>query len=109
MDNLLTATFEAHHAGRNHHRLYQVTVGSDLFDAWTIRIRYGRTGQPGRELRFASPEVISLQRVVRDRLRRQLSAPRRIGTPYRLVELTAIAGFDTDAWLAAEVMRRLAG
>src|SRR5271167_3295958 len=45
---------EAHNAEKNHHRRYQVTVGRDLLDDWTVAIRYGRTGQAGRELRYAA-------------------------------------------------------
>ena len=36
MDNLLTVAFEAHNAEKNHHRRYQVTVGRDLLDDWTV-------------------------------------------------------------------------
>ena len=50
MDNLLTLALEAHNAEKNHHRRYQVTLGRDLLDHWTVAIRYGRTGQAGREL-----------------------------------------------------------
>ena len=56
MDNLLTVALEAHNAEKNHHRRYQVTLGRDLLDHWTVAIRYGRTGQAGRELRYAAAE-----------------------------------------------------
>lgn len=39
MDNLLTVAFEAHHAERNHHRRYEVRIGRDLLDDWTVAIR----------------------------------------------------------------------
>lgn len=106
MDNLLTISFEAHHAERNHHRRYQVTVGRDLLDAWTVAISYGRTGQGGRVLRYASPESQEMQAVIRDRLRRRLSAPKRIGCPYRLAAYSAAPGFDASAWLPGDVMAR---
>lgn len=48
MDNLLTVAFEAHHPERNHHRRYEVRVGRDLFDDWTVTIRYGRVGRADR-------------------------------------------------------------
>lgn len=54
MDNLLTVAFEAHNPEKNHHCRYQVTVGRDPLDHWTVAIRYGRTGQAGRELRYVS-------------------------------------------------------
>jgi predicted DNA-binding WGR domain protein len=106
MDNLLTVGFEAHNAEKNHHRRYQVTVGRDLLGDWTVAICYGRTGQGGRQLRYASPRSEDMRAVVRDRLRRRLSAPRRIGCPYRLAAFSTAPGFDTQAWLPGDVMAR---
>jgi len=106
MDNLLTISFEAHDAGKNHHRRYQVTVGRDLLDDWTVAIRYGRTGQGGRELRCASPQPDAIKAIIRERLLRRLSAPKRIGCAYRLTALSAAPGFDAGAWLPADVMAR---
>ena len=81
MDNLLTVAFEAHHAEKNHHRRYEVMVGRDLLDDWTVAIRYGRIGQGGQERRYASPKPEEIRAIIRDRLRRRLSAPKRIGCP----------------------------
>ncbi len=106
MDNLLTVAFEAHNAEKNHHRCYQVTVGRDLLNDWTVAIRYGRTGQAGRELRYAATAADEMQSVIRERLRRRLSAPKRIGCPYRLSALSTAPGFDAAAWLPGEVMAR---
>ena len=88
IDNLLTVAFEAHRQEENHHRRYQITVGRDLLDDWTVAIRYGRTGQGGQEKRFASPEADEEKAIIRDRLRRRLSAPKRIGCPYRLTGMS---------------------
>lgn len=104
MDNLLSVAFEAHHPGKNHHRRYEVVIGRDLLDAWTIAIRYGRTGQSGRELRYAATDAAAVRAIIRDRLRRRLSAPKRIGCPYRLAAFSAAPGFDPSAWLPGEVM-----
>ena len=79
-------------------------VGRDLLDEWTVAIRYGRTGQSGREMRFASPQPDEMRAVIRDRLRRRLSAPKRIGCPYRLAAFSTAPGFDTQAWLPGDVM-----
>jgi hypothetical protein len=49
-----------------------------------------------------------LRAILRDRLRCRLSAPRRIGCPYRLTALTQAPGFDAAAWLPADVMERFA-
>jgi predicted DNA-binding WGR domain protein len=106
MDNLLTVAFEAHSQEENHHRRYQITVGRDMLDDWTVAIRYGRTGQGGREMRFASPKPEEMRSVIRDRLRRRLSAPKRIGCPYRLTALSSAPGFDASAWLPGEVMAK---
>jgi predicted DNA-binding WGR domain protein len=109
MDNLLTVALEARHTARNHQRRYEITVGRDLFDDWSVVIRYGRIGQGGREERFAGPQADELMAVVRERLRRRLSAPRRIGVPYRLAVLSLAPGFDAAAWLPDSVMRKFVG
>lgn len=106
MDNLLTVTFEAHHAERNHYRRYEVMLGRDLFDDWTVEIRYGRCGSGKHGKRFGSPKAEAMKALIRDRLRRRLSAPRRIGCPYRLIGFSTAAGFDAAAWLPGEVMAR---
>jgi predicted DNA-binding WGR domain protein len=106
MDNLLTVAFEAHNAEKNHHRRYQITIGRDLLDDWTVSIRYGRTGQGGQQKRFASPKAEDMRQVISERLRRRLSATRRIGCAYRLTSLDMAEGFDSAAWLPGEVMAR---
>jgi predicted DNA-binding WGR domain protein len=104
MDNLLTVAFEAHNAGKNHHRRYQVTVGRDLFDAWTVAIEYGRVGRDGQQKRFASLKAEEMRQVIGERLRRRLSATQRIGCAYHLTRLEMAEGFDSGAWLPDEVM-----
>jgi predicted DNA-binding WGR domain protein len=106
MDNLLTVAFEAHHTEHNHHRRYQVTVGRDLFDAWTVAIRYGRVGQDGQQKRYVSPTAEEMRRIISERLRRRLSATKRIGCAYRLIRLDTAEGFDSAAWLPGEIMAR---
>jgi predicted DNA-binding WGR domain protein len=106
MDNLLCLAFEAHSVENNHHRHYAVTLGRDLLDHWTVAIRYGRTGQSGQERRYAAADPEAIQAIIRDRLRRRLSAPKRIGCPYRLAAFSAAPGFDANAWLPGDVMAR---
>ena len=106
MDNLLTVAFEAHNAEKNHHRRYQVTLGRDLFDAWTVSIRYGRIGQDGQQRRFASPKAEEMRQIIGERLRRRLTATKRIDCAYRLTSLDMVDGFDSTAWLPGEVMAR---
>lgn len=106
MDNLLTLALEAHSQEHNHHRRYEVVLGLDLLDDWTVDIRYGRVGQSGRLLRFASPRPDDIRAIIRERLRRRLSAPKRIGCPYRLAEFSSVAGLDASSWLPGDVMAR---
>ena len=106
MHNLLTVTFEAHSAQRNHHRRYQIIIGRDLLDDWTVSIQYGRTGQRGQEQQFADANADKMRRIVRERLGRRLSAERRIGCCYRLKELNSASGFDTESWLPGEVVAK---
>jgi hypothetical protein len=47
-----------------------------------------------------------MRAIIRDGLRRRLSAPKRIGCPYRLAAFSAAAVFDAAAWLPSEVMAR---
>jgi len=58
----------------------------------------------GREIRYAAAEAEEMRAVIRDRLRRRLTAPKRIGRPYRLAVFNAAPGFDASAWLPGEVM-----
>ena len=104
MDNLLNISFEAHNDEMNHHRHYGVTVGRDLLDAWTVAIRYGRSGQSGRELRYAGVEAGPMQAIIRERLLRRLSAPRRIGCTYSLAAFSVAPGFDAASWLPEDIM-----
>ncbi len=104
MENLLSLTLEAHNPEQNHHRRYSVTVGRDLLNDWTVSIRYGRTGHGGRELHYAAADPAALVVVIRDRLQRRLSAPRRIGCSYRLADFSAAPHFDASSWLPGDVM-----
>ena len=67
------------------------------------RACFGRTGQ---ERHYASPRPEAMQAVVRNRLRRRLSAPKRIGCAYRLAASSAAPGFDAAVWLPGDVMAR---
>jgi hypothetical protein len=98
MDNLLTVALEAHSAELNHDRRYQITLGRDLLDDWTVSICYGRAGQGGQMKRFASPQAEDVRAIIRDRLRRRLTAPKRIGCPYRLTLKQAIYRTCVLSW-----------
>ena|SRR3569623_1741366 len=107
MDNLLSVTFEAHNEERNHHRRYEIRLGRDLFGEWTVALRYGRAGRGGQEVRLSSADSQQLCEVIRESLRRRLSAPRRIGCAYRLKELSAADGVDVGFWLPEAALSAL--
>ena len=81
-------------------------VGRDLFGEWTVCLAYGRAGRAGQHLRFSGPSADDLRPRVRDHLLRRLSAPRRIGCPYRVTRTDAVDGFDLASWLPPDVMAR---
>lgn len=106
MENLIRLAFEAHSTELNRHRRYEITVGRDLFDDWTVTIRYGRVGADGQAQRWAAKQRADVKRLVSERLRRRLTATKRIGCPYRLVMLDSAPGLDAAAWLPRELMAR---
>ena len=73
------------HPERNIRRAYRLALGRDLFGDWTVELRYGRVGRRGQERRIACDSLEEARRVTRSRLRRRVSAPRRIGCPYLVV------------------------
>jgi len=86
---------EAHNPARNHHRVYRMMVGHDLLGDLVVLTVFGRAGRDGRHVfrRAASPQQ-AIDMVTRD-LERRATAPRRIGTAYRLVGLWS----QDDSWL----------
>lgn len=104
MDNLLTIALEAHHAEHNHHRRYELTLGRDLFDAFTLTIRYGRIGHGSQTRRYSAPQPDELKTILRRHLQRRLSAHRRIGCSYRLTTVSTTTGFQTTDWLPADLL-----
>lgn len=109
MDNLLTVAFEAHHDGNNHHRRYEVMIGRDLLNDWTLTVRYGRVGRASQVRRYASATPEAVRAMIRKCLLRRLSAPKRIGCAYRLAALNAATNLDPSEWLPDEIMTRFFG
>ncbi len=104
MHNLLTVSFEAHNADRNHHRRYEIRLGRDLFGDWTVCLLYGRMGQAGQMVRHSGSAQERLQQVIRESLRRRLTAPTRIGCAYALRELNVAGDIDVEFWLPASTL-----
>lgn len=98
---------EAHSDELNHHRRYEVSVGRDLLGDWVVIVRYGRVGGPLRELRFGSPDAQEAQAIVHDRLRRRLSAPRRIGCRYGIRELSVPSNVSAGDWVPPAMLAGL--
>ncbi len=108
MLDLLTIALEAHSDERNHHRRYELAVGRDLLGDWVVTVRYGRVGWPLRELRFGSQDVETARSIFADRLRRRLSAPRRIQCRYRLASSDSSAAIDRLGWMSPEMLGQFA-
>lgn len=73
--------------GRNVRRAYRLSLGQNLFGEWTIELRYGRIGQLAQHRQVTCGSLEEARRVARSYLRRRMSAPRRIGCPYRIVSV----------------------
>jgi hypothetical protein len=81
-------TLVAIHPERNVRHSYRLSLGRNLLGDWTVELRYGRIGQRGQERRIVWHSLEEGRRLARTYLRRRISAPRRIGCPYR------VANFD---------------
>ena len=78
-----------------HRRAYETHVGPDLFGQLAVTIDFGVIGARGQRRVHLVADIAEAQVVVRRALRRRLTAPRRIGVPYRV-----IACHDPGCWLA---------
>ena len=78
-----------------HRRAYEIHVGSDLFGQLVVTIDFGVIGTRGQHRVYLVADIAEAQAVVCRALRRRLTAPRRIGVPYRV-----IACHDAGCWLA---------
>jgi hypothetical protein len=78
-----------------HRRAYEIHVGSDLFGQLVVTIDFGVIGARGQRRVHLVADIAEAQVVVRRALRRRLSAPRRIGVPYRVITC-----HDPGCWLA---------
>jgi hypothetical protein len=107
LDNLLSIALEAHSNELNHHRSYEILVGRDLLEHWTVTVRYGRVGSPAREIRIGTPDIDEARSLVAERLRRRLSAPRRIGCAYRIRALSLETLLIGQNWLPTGTVAQL--
>jgi hypothetical protein len=70
-----------------------------LLDDWTLSIRYGRVGGGYQTQKFAGKDEDQIRAIIRERLWRRRSAPKRIGCAYRITTFDAAAAFDASAWV----------
>lgn len=108
MENLMSLALEAHNPLKNHHRRYEIEIGMDLFDKWTLSIRYGRVGRVGHAELFSSTHIAELQTIVHQRLRRRMTSRSRIGCRYRVVSLEQAASISSYQLLSPELLEKLA-
>lgn len=99
----LKVRLELHDDAQNHHRFYEIEVWSrrDLFDGPCVQIRYGRVGTSGFGLQLPFESIEGAISEASSRLQRRATAERRLGSPYRLVDIVVSAEF---AFLAARVL-----
>lgn len=81
-----------------HDRVYELEVGCDLLGDILVEVRYGR-GKISRRLALHVPDRNAAQKLVRERLRRRASAPRRIGCSYQLVAAQVGDGEALENWV----------
>src|SRR3712207_2108235 len=86
-----------------HRRAYEIHVGPDLFGQLVVTLDFGVIGTRGQHRVHVVADADEAQAVVRRALPRRLTAPRRIGVPYRLV-----ACHDPECWLALMGFQRTA-
>ncbi|MFK7735151.1 MAG: WGR domain-containing protein [Pirellulaceae bacterium] len=98
---------EAHNPELNHHRRYEIEIGKDMFDEWTLSIRYGRVGKVGQAKLFSSKRIGELEPIIRERLRRRMTSQTRIGCSYKITKLEQADSFIASSLLSSELLERL--
>ncbi|MCB9918590.1 MAG: WGR domain-containing protein [Planctomycetes bacterium] len=99
----LYLALEAHNPARGAHRRYEVDVAEDLFGELMVVISFGRAGAKLRQMRFGGLSEAEAIRLVRSRLRRRLSAPRRAGCSYYLCQESVMTAAERRRWVPCEI------
>lgn len=69
-------------------RIYTLTISRDLFGMLMVEARFGRNNRTkGQVWRQTSPTLEDAMAIVRPRLLRRLTARKRLGVSYKLVEV----------------------
>lgn len=107
MEGEFSIVLVARNPQRNCHRYYAINVGRDLFGHWLIVVRNGRVGSRPRETRMVCPDNAALESNLRTRLKRRLSAPRRLGCAYELRELHSSGSAELSSLLQSIPLQEL--
>lgn len=84
---------EAVDGATNCYRSWSLTVDRDLFGELTVSVSYGRLGSRGRIVMTACADEHAAGRYIRSALARRATAPRRIGTAYRVTSQEGMTAF----------------
>lgn len=104
---LFSLRLEADHDECDRHRVYQLDVERDLLGDVLVIISHGRRGRRLAATHIPVASVLEAQALVRAKIRRRATAPKRIGCSYRITDLAAID--DPAPWfLDAAAQRRMA-
>lgn len=93
MINDLEIALRAENPARNCWRDYHLVLGRDLLGDWCLSVRWGRVGTAGSTTMHGFGNRHEAVAFVGVLLKRRLSAPRRIGCPYRLTASSGVDGF----------------
>ena len=89
MLNNLDLRLELINNENNHWRRYHLAVHQDLFGFIEVVINYGRIRTVGRTHRRLVANIEAAYDMVRDSLKRRLSAPQRLDAAYKIAHLAA--------------------
>ncbi len=88
MDQNFHIKLEARNPEKGYFRSYAIDAGQDLFGQWCIEVSFGRIGRRGRSVSYAAADDETAAGIIRHCLKRRASAPKRIGVPYKVRELS---------------------
>jgi predicted DNA-binding WGR domain protein len=94
MINDLEIALRAENPATNCRRDYTLLLGRDLLGDWRLSIHWGRIGAAGSVVMHGFGNRNEAAAFAGVLLKRRLSAPRRIGCPYRLIASSGAERFD---------------
>ena len=70
---------------RNINRVYEIVLSKALFNTWGVIIAYGRYGQASKQRTYNFQCVEEAKSFINKVLKKRLTAPKRIGCAYNVV------------------------